>query len=350
MPSHIYTSSSQKAAAMPDSRYGRRSKKSLTFDRFVSEVYLPHIQHHKRSHAVDERNARLHLSPAFGGRQLHEITREDVDAWLHGLTERSLAPSTCNRILAVFKSICELAEAKGDLPAGQSPCRGVRPFKILRQRERYLSREEAQRLKENLETSSALEAQALLLLLLTGARKSEILNARWENVYLEQHLLIVPLSKSNKPRYIALSDEAIQIILSLRREESSPWLFPGHAQGKPLSDLYLFWNKLRRRLGLESVRIHDLRHTFASLLVNEGHSLYEVQLLLGHSDPKTTTRYAHLTRSSLIAAAQKISICLARHRRDNGSSRRLSCGTHNNPLLPRSQGKRPILNIYSPDI
>ncbi len=100
------------------------------------------------------------------------------------------------------------------------------------------------------------------------------------------------------------------VIRDLPRGPGCPWLFPGHAPGKPLSDVYLFWDGLRRGLGLADVRIHDLRHTFASFLVNAGHSLYEVQKLLGHSDPRTTMRYAHLGQASLLAAAQSVSCFL----------------------------------------
>ena len=150
--------------------------------------------------------------------------------------------------------------------------------------------------------SPRLEAKALQLLLLTGARKSEILKARWEHIHLEKHLPTVPLSKSNRPRHIVLSDEAVAIIRLLPRRPDCPWLFPGRTAGRPLSDIYLFWNHLRRQLNLADVRIHDLRHTFASILVNAGHSLYEVQRLLGHRDPRTTMRYAHLGHDSLLAA------------------------------------------------
>ena len=156
-----------------------------------------------------------------------------------------------------------------------------------------------------LEKNDRPEAFALRLLLLTGARKSEILKARWENVRLDLRLLTVPLSKSGKPRHLPLSDAAVPVIRALPRGPGCPWLFPGHAPGKPLSDVYLFWDGLRRGLGLADVRIHDLRHTFASFLVNAGHSPYEVQKLLGHSDPRTTMRYAHLGQASLLAAAER---------------------------------------------
>ncbi|MDE7065183.1 MAG: site-specific integrase, partial [Desulfovibrionaceae bacterium] len=273
--------------------------------------YLPHAKQHKRSWKVDERIARQHISETFGKRSLTGITRTEVEEWFRSLPRRKLAPATCNRILAVFKAIYALAASYKLLPDGQKPCSGVSAFKVSNKRERYLSDEEARRLVRELELSPHREAVVIRLLLLTGARKNEILKARWEDVHPDRHLLTVPLSKSGKPRHIALSDEAVKLVRSIPRRAGNPWLFPGHAQGKPLSDVYGFWNRLRCRLGFPDVRIHDLRHTFASLLVNAGRTLYEVQMLLGHSDPRTTMRYAHLGKSTLVAAAQTVSGYLA---------------------------------------
>lgn len=305
---HLYPST--RLVTSPSSQIGdsgRHTPDSVNLDAFVTNIYLPHVKLRKRSWRVDERIARQHLSPSFGARKLADIQRHEVEDWLHGLSEKGLAPATCNRILAVFKTICSLAVLRGFLPAGQSPCAGVSPFKIHTQRERYLTQDEAQRLMRALEKSDRPEAFAIRLLLLTGARKSEILKARWEYVRRDLRLLIVPLSKSGKPRHIPLSDAALEVLCAMSRSPGNSWLFPGHAPGKPLSDLYLFWNKLRRELGLADVRIHDLRHTFASFLVNAGHSLYEVQKLLGHGDPRTTMRYAHLGQASLLAAAETVS-------------------------------------------
>lgn len=259
--------SSTSSPSLPVKRNsGQPERDTFNLDGFVSSVYLPYIRLRKRSWRVDERIARQHLSPVFGARELADIQRHEVEDWLHGLSSGGLAPATCNRILAVFKTICSLAVMRGLLLTGQSPCAGVSPFKIHAQRERYLSRDEAQRLMRALEKNDRPEAFAIRLLLLTGARKSEVLKARWEHVRLDLRLLIVPLSKSGKPRHIPLSDEAITVIRSIPRQQGTPWLFPGHAPGKPLSDLYLFWNRLRRSIGLADVRIHDLRHTFASFL------------------------------------------------------------------------------------
>ena len=324
--------SSASSPSLPVKRNsGQPERNTFNLDGFVSTVYLPHIRLRKRSWRVDERIARQHLSSSFGARKLADIQRHEVEDWLHGLSEKGLAPATCNRILAVFKTICSLAVLRGLLPAGQSPCAGVSPFKLHEQRERYLTQDEARRLMRALEKSDRPEAFAIRLLLLTGARKSEILKARWEHVRLDLRLLIVPLSKSGKPRHIPLSDEAIAVIRAIPRQPGNPWLFPGHAPGKPLSDLYLFWNKLRRELGLADVRIHDLRHTFASFLVNAGHSLYEVQKLLGHGDPRTTMRYAHLEQASLVAVAETVSVFLARSGREN-------TGEHNGNFIPRPYG------------
>ncbi|WP_241159586.1 site-specific integrase [Desulfovibrio sp. ZJ200] len=262
----------------------------------------------KRSWQVDERILRQHILPIFARHPLQDISRNDVAAWLGSLAAKGLAPATCNRILSVFKSVCSLAVIRGVLPV--SPCMGIAPFPIRQLRERYLARHEARRLLQALHDSPRLEAKALQLLLLTGARKSEILKARWEHIHLEQHLLTVPLSKSNRPRHIVLSDEAVAIIRHLPRRPDCPWLFPGRTAGRPLADIYLFWNQLRRQLHFADVRIHDLRHTFASILVNAGHSLYEVQRLLGHCDPRTTMRYAHMGHDSLLAAAGTIGTLL----------------------------------------
>ena len=215
----------------PSAQAGRHDV-PVIFDAFVSDIYLPHAKLRKRSWDVDERIARQHLSPTFGDRQLIDIQRHEVEDWLRGLSGKGLAPTTCNRILAVLKTICSLAETRGLLPAGQSPCKGVSSFKIHTQRERYLSREEAQRLMRALEKSDRLEAFAIRLLLLTGARKSEILKARWENVRLDQRLLTVPLSKSGRPRHILLSDAALDVVRAMPRTPGNPWLFPGHAEAK----------------------------------------------------------------------------------------------------------------------
>lgn len=282
------------------------NQKKFTLNDFVIRVYIPYIEIRKRSWRMDARIFRSILSPAFGERILAFINGDEVDDWLHELLMAGLAPATCNRYLSVFKSICSLAASYGIFQNGKSPCANIKCFKIHTFRERFLSRYEARRLMGRLLESDKIAAFALRLLLLTGARKNEILRARWENINLEHKILWVPLSKSGKSRHIILSNAAIEVINSIPRVPDSPWLFPGKSPGQPISDIYLYWNRLRHELGIQDVRIHDLRHTFASFLVNSGHSLYEAQQLLGHKNPKTTMRYAHIGQKTLRAATETV--------------------------------------------
>lgn len=206
---------------------GRKQKRSvITLDEFTSAVYLPHIAMRKRSWSLDERILRQHISPVFGARKLAAIERQDVEDWLCRLTSGGLAPATCNRALSVFKTLCQEAVLRGFLPAGQSPCAGVSPLKGCTLRESYLTEEEAQKLMRRLEQCGRPEASALRLLLLTGARKSEILRARWENVRTDLRLLIVPLSKSGRPRHIPLSAAAIAVAQSSPPRARQPLALP----------------------------------------------------------------------------------------------------------------------------
>lgn len=280
--------------------------KALAFKIFCKEYYLPHVKVKKRSWKTDERMLELHLLPTFGLKRLDKISQIDVINWQKVLREVGLAPCTCNRLLSLLKFIINCAVRWDMLDAGRNPCRFVTPLPDNSARERFLTAEEARRLIAKLDTMPAnLCALALKLLLFTGARKSEILAARWENINLDQRILTVPLSKSGKSRHIPLSDEALRVITKLPRCEDIPWLFPAKKE-RHLTELYPFWNALRQNLGLTDVRIHDLRHSFASFLVNSGCSLYEVQKILGHYDPKVTMRYAHLAQASLIRAANMV--------------------------------------------
>ena len=146
------------------------------------------------------------------------------------------------------------------------------------------------------------------LLLYTGARKREILDAKWEEIDLNRKLLTVPAarSKSKKPRHIPLSEPALELLRSLPREEGIPWVFFNSKTKKPPVSMFNSWNSIRRKVGLAEVRLHDLRHSYASFLVNAGRSLYEVQKLLGHYDPKVTMRYAHLSSDAMLEAANVV--------------------------------------------
>ena len=175
------------------------------------------------------------------------------------------------------------------------------------QRNRYLTKEEAQVLSAaiaNDENRTA--ANAIMLLLLTGARRNEITQARWEHVFWDERKLHVPISKSGKPRWISLSASAIGLLRSIPRCAGNDYIFPAPTTGRPSPSLWFPWKRIRDRAGLGDVRLHDLRHSFASFLVNEGVSLYVVQGLLGHANAKTTQRYAHLQSDTLSRATDVV--------------------------------------------
>lgn len=262
----------------------------MKIDQFISDIYIPHVKLNRSSYKIDEGICKNHIIHKFKNSNISEITSSDVESWFISLKDSGLSPATCNRILAVIKNIFILASTHGLLRDGQSPCSTLRLHKKF-QRERYLSEDEAHRLLHELEISPRAESKAIKLLLLTGARKREILKARWEDIDFHKRRLSVPTSYSAQPRHIALSDEAIAIIRSIPRQEDIPWLFPGLLPDKPLSDVFGFWKKLRTKLNLEDVRINDLRHSYARFLVSTGRSLEEVQILLGHSQSWLTSRY-----------------------------------------------------------
>ncbi len=289
-----------------------RLQPAALFGDFIREKYLPHAQATKRSWSTDECLLRNHLLPRFSAVRLNCISLAMVQAMMLEGRKAGYTAGTCNRWLVLLRYIFNLAIRWELMPEGSNPTRNVDLLQDNGARERYLTSEEVRSLFEEIERNRNTQVgQVVKLLLLTGARKREVLDLRWEHIDYERQLFTVPISKSGKPRHIPLSYAAIALLQSLPRDENVPWVFYTKRTGKPPVSIFFAWDTMRRRLGIKDVRLHDLRHSYASFLVNQGRSLYEVQRLLGHADAKTTQRYAHLSPGALLAAVNVVADVVA---------------------------------------
>ena len=278
-----------------------------TLAELVRDRYLPHIKSYKRSWRTDETVLRIHVLPALGSIYADEVRSEPIAALVQKMREKGYATGTTNRAVIVLRHIFNLAR-KWRIPGiADNPTTGIALAPDIN-RERFLSVEEAQRLILSIEQDeNEVARKAIMLLLLTGARRNEITHARWEHVDWDRKSLLVPLSKSGKPRGIALNASAIALLRSVQPTHRSAYIFASPATDRPSPSLYFPWQRIRVRAGLPDLRLHDLRHSFASFLVNSGVSLYVVQGLLGHAHTRYTQRYAHLTPDTLLDAAETMS-------------------------------------------
>jgi integrase len=192
-----------------------------------------------------------------------------------------------------------------------NPCKGVPLMEENNHMERYLSVEEAQRLYGAVcKSENAMLKFIVPMLILTGARKREVLDAKWADFDLSRRAWRIPISKSGKARHVPLSDGALALLAAMPQKPDCVWAFANPETCKPYVSIFYAWNTARKSVGLSDVRMHDLRHSFASLLINSGRTLYEVQHILGHSQVKTTQRYAHLSQDTLLAAANSATLAL----------------------------------------
>ena len=248
------------------------------------------------------RSVTLFIDPAIGEMRIAEVERKDIAKLHFDLRDR---PYQANRTLGVLSKMFSLAEIWGLRPDGSNPCRHVKRYKENK-RERFLSPEETERLGEVLreaESEMPSAVAALRLLLLTGCRLSEIQFLRWE--YVKDDCIELPDAKTGG-RVVPLGPEARALLADLPREDGNPWVIRGKLPGTHLTDLQRPWRRIRARADLEDVRIHDLRHSYASRALALGESLTMIGKLLGHTQVQTTARYAHLARDSIQNAAARI--------------------------------------------
>jgi integrase len=265
----------------------------------------------KASTAKDDRRRwREIVEPQLGRMPVTAVSRADIDRLHKRLRETRY---NANRVLSLLLRLFNVAEAWGWRAQGTNPCHHVERFKE-ESRERYLNADELVRLGTALDELISEEslwpeaAAAIRLLLLTGARLNEILTARWEWVDADRRTIELPDSKTGK-KTIFLSTAAVQVLNELkrqRRDPESPFLLPGRSKGKPLNNLAKSWRRVCERAEIRGARLHDLRHTAASVAVARGGSLPIIGRLLGHRNPQTTQRYAHVDVDPALAIADEI--------------------------------------------
>jgi integrase len=249
------------------------------------------------------------IMPAFGRSKVAAVTHADIDRWHHQLSAR--APTHANRTLAVLSKMFGLAIRwtwRTD-----NPCRGVERNQETK-RHRYLTGVELARLATALvELSDQDAANAVRLLLLTGARRGELLAARWVDIDLDAGVWTKPggTTKQKTEHRVPLSTAAVQLLVGMRKQaaDDSEWIFPARGGGhRP--HINEAWIRLRKAADVPDVHLHDLRHTYASVLASSGLSLPVIGALLGHTTANTTLRYAHLFDDPLRAATERASAVL----------------------------------------
>lgn len=244
------------------------------------------------------------IVPALGKRKVEAVTRAEIAKLHHSLRA---TPYEANRILAVLGKMFALAEAWGwRSTASGNPARGIEKFPE-KMRERMLSPDELARLGESLKVfetggGSPYIAASIRLLVFSGARLGEILGLQWAWVDLERGEARLPDSKTGA-KTLQLAAPALAVLASLPRIEGNPHVIIGQRPGASLVNLQKSWRAIREQAGLDDVRLHDLRHAFASVAASAGLGLPIIGKMLGHSQPATTARYAHLAADPVKAAA-----------------------------------------------
>jgi integrase len=285
------------------------------FERYLSEY--AETKKKPRSIADDRWMFENYLKPTLGRARVADITHDQA-ARLHREITKRPAPTLANRVLALLSTLMNLAERWAARPQHSNPCRHIErnPEKKTH---RFLTREQLVRLGEVLaETERAkptaqtyeqpIMLAAIRLLLFTGMRRGEVLNLRWDDVNLDAGVIDLPDSKTGR-KLVTLNAPARQVLAALPRKRE--YVFPGRAAGKPLVGIGHVWERIRKRAGLEGVRLHDLRHSYASTAAGLGASLPVIGALLGHTVPSTTQRYAGLGDDPRRAAAEAVGKQLA---------------------------------------
>ena len=284
-------------------------KPPLTVADLAKRYMAAHVAVNCNDHTANIYRGSLenHILPALGAKPVAAVGRTEAAALHYGLRD---TPRAANRALMVLSKMLSLAEAWGLAPVGSNPCRFVSRYKEGK-RERFLTEDEYRRVGRELcalearGERSARAAAALRLLMLTGCRLMEVLTLRWDDVDWRAGELRLRDAKTGA-RLVPLTPTAATVLKGIACVPGNPWVFPGGKPGSHLIHLRPSWHRVRKRAGVEDVRIHDLRHSFASRALALGEGLTMIGRLLGHTDMGSTARYAHLARDMEKVSAARV--------------------------------------------
>lgn len=283
------------------------SRESLILKELATQYMKEHAPRKKTSSCKeDKRLWEQYILPTLGRLKVSSIERSDIAKLQHSLQNLS---TTANRVLSLLSKALNLAELWGYRPNNSNPCLHIKRYKENK-RERFLSADEVSVLmnaldEEEKESHNLWALYAIRLLLITGCRLNEILTLKWEEVDFNNQFLRLSDSKTGK-KLVYLSTIAMDILKRIPKEKNNPYVICGDKPKSHLVNLQKPWRRIRSKIGLDDVRIHDLRHTFASIAAGKGVSLPIIGALLGHKQTQTTARYAHLVGQPLLEASEII--------------------------------------------
>lgn len=281
----------------------------MTLDSFMADHYFPHVKLHKRSWVRDDQLYRIRIKPQFGESKLCDITRYQVQQFQNELSKSGLSPSSQDHHIKLCRHALNLAVEWEFLE--RNVLKGVKLLNVENQLHDVASAEQLGRLIEILRTDhNRPVCHILMFLLSTGARLSEALTATWDQVDLEKGLWTIPATtaKSKKSRTVPLNESALWVLAEAEKMKKFDAIFANPETEKPFTTITRVWYRLRKAAGIGQMRIHSIRHQFADLVISSGRSLYDVQVLLGHSDPRVSQRYARLSMHTLKEAANTASL------------------------------------------
>jgi integrase len=296
-----------------DPNAAKQEGRSIPLFREIAADHLKTAQ--KKSLEDDESKIERVLVPKIGNRPIDSITTQDIRRLLKSLSDKGLTPATVNRYRALLSVLFQRAIESGCKIT--NPVSPIKPLPENNARDRFLNEDECRRLIAALDDEPENSARCITMMLATGARRGNVMAMEWADVDLDRSIWTIPVTKNGKKLRVPLNDMALSILEEQRknRELGNPYVFPGLREGKPLTTVQQTWKRAIEKAGIANIRLHDLRHTFASHAVLNGTDLYTVSKLLGHHSPTMSARYAHLTDDALRKASNSVVVPLDERRR-----------------------------------